>query len=488
MNIKFQQTLIYLLFFCLFSFHSLFAKSKAQPNIIFIIADQMRSDAMGVSGNKVVNTPNLDKMAKGGALFTQAFSNNPVCLPSRISMFSGQFPNETGVLVNFHHGSWLPFNNSMPWHLREVGYRLGYVGKNHAFIKSEMSLFDVVNERAREQCRSYSKFSPPNWHSDIFWPEEDCNPAKNTDDAIRFITSNHGEKPFFLTISYFDPHPPYMAPAKYSSRYCADDIVLPELIDPQLLGGRINDQQKALCYDKQTKYDIKETMRYYYAAIEWGIDTQVGRVLETLEKQGLDDNTIIVFTSDHGDFMGEFNMVRKGMFLYDALLHVPMIWYGLGHIKGGQKIVELSQCVDIYPTLLDYAKTSPPDEIVGQSLRPLLDGESKVGSEYVFAAAAYSDLPAAYWEDPEPYYQPKSDKPFHSRIEALTWQDENKTAMVRNSDWKLIVSQSRKPELYFMDGANIERENLFGNPIHEKVFQELKEEIQKQWHVDFIWE
>lgn len=443
---------------------------------------------MGAAGNDVVNTPNLDKMAEGGALFTKAFVNSPVCLPSRMSMFSGKYPSETGALVNFHHGSWLPFEKSMPWHLRQAGYYLGYVGKNHAFIKKEMSQFDETYELGREKCRNYSPFVPPNWHSDMFWPEEDLNPAKNTDNAIDFITRNHGEKPFFLTVSYFDPHPPYMAPAKYTSRYCAADMALPEYVDPAKLGDRISNQQKALCYDKQTEYEIKETMRYYYASIEWGVDKQVGRILETLEEQGIADNTIIVFTSDHGDFMGEFNMVRKGLFLYDALLHVPMIWYAPGIIDGGQTINDLSQNVDIYPTLMDYANVKTPDDVVGQSLRPLLNGKKKKGTEYVFAAAGYSDLPEGYWDNPEPYYQPKSDVPFHSRVEKITWQDEQKTAMVRSAEWKLIVSQTHKPELYFMGDDNVERENLFGKTEHEAVYQELKAEVLKNWAIDFQWE
>ena len=205
-------------------------------------------------------------------------------------------------------------------------------------------------------------------------------------------------------------------------------------------------------------------------------------------KQGITDNTIIVFTSDHGDFMGEYNMVRKGLFLYDALLHVPMIWYAPGFINSGQEVDQLSQNVNIYPTILDYAGVDLPQDLAGQSLRPLLNGKKLKGPDYLFAAAAYSDFPANYWEDPEPYYQPKSDVPFHSRIEKITWQDEQKTAMVRNANWKLVVSQTHKPELYFMDAGNIERENLFGQAKYDDIYQELKKEIKRKWAIDFLWE
>lgn len=263
---------------------------------------------------------------------------------------------------------------------------------------------------------------------------------------------------------------------------------MPEYVDPKKLGERISDQQRALRYDKQTEYDIKETMRYYYAAIEWGVDEQVGKIIEALEQKGIDDNTVIVFTSDHGDFMGEFNMVRKGMFMYDALMHVPMIWYAPGNIKKGLKVDKLAQNVDIFPTLLDLAGADIPKDIAGKSLKGLLNGKNIEVNKYVFGAAAYSKLPENYWDNPEPYYNPKAEKPFHTRIEDLTWESKQKTAMVRTLDWKLIVSETDNPELYFMDGNNVERENLFGNVDYNAIYQELKAEIQKNWDHKFIWE
>jgi len=459
-----------------------------QPNIIFIICDQMRGDAFGAYGNNEVNTPNLDRLANEGVMMTNAFVNNPVCLPSRISMFSGKYPTQTGIYCNKSKGPRLQFEGSLPWHLRKAGYAVGYVGKNHAFTNDELEEFDVVHERGREKSRAYSPFVPPNWHSDIFWPEEDCNPIKNTNDAIEFIEQYHEQKPFFLTVSYFDPHPPYMAPARVTSKYCADDIVLPPYVDPQALGKRIASQQIALQYDKQTEYDLKETMRYYYASIEWGVDEQVGKILKALKDRGIGENTIIILTSDHGDFMGEFNMVRKGIFLYDALLHVPMIWFGPSYFAKGLRVDNLTQNVDILPTLLEIANVDIPNGLDGHSVVPLLKGNEKAVSKYVFAAAGYSELPENYWESPEPYYDPNSSVPFHTRVENLTWQDEQKTAMVRSEDWKLIVSETDGPELYFMDGQHTELENLFGAPKYEDIFQELKSEILKHCDFNFVWE
>jgi arylsulfatase A-like enzyme len=464
--------------FLMFSFFANAQLKSAPPNIIFIICDQMRADAIGVSGNRNAITPNLDKLANNGIICRNNLTNNSVCLPSRVSMFSGKYPNQTGIMCNKSTGDWLPFEKSLPWYLKQAGYRTAYVGKNHTFIKSEFENFDYSSIRDREEFRAYSKYVPPYWHSDILWPEEDCNPPKNTEEAIHFINENVSGQPFFLCVSYFNPHPPYMAPAEYAQHYCAKEMELPEYINPSKLGERIAEQQKALRYDILLEADLKETMRYYHASVEWGVDHQLGQIIKTLEEKGIADNTVLVFTSDHGDFMGEFNMVRKGMFLYDALLHVPMIWYAPGRIIKGLQIDNLTQNVDIFPTLLDFAGIQIPQQLVGRSLRNALQGKEPIDDEQiVFAAASYSDLPSNYWDEPEPYFNPDNNVPFHSRVENLTWKDEHETFMVRNRNWKLIVSETRKSELYFMDGGHIERENLYGKPEYQQKYQELMDKL-----------
>jgi len=463
------------------------AKSKdTPPNIVFIMCDQMRGDAFGAMGNNNARTPFIDRLANNGVMLRNNFVNNPVCLPSRISMFSGLYPHQIGVLCNRHDGEWLKFNNSLPWYFKQAGYKTGYIGKNHTFIESELSNFDTTSIRGREECRAYSKYVPPYWHSDIFWPEEDCNPGKNTNDAIEFINQNSPGQPFFLHVSYFDPHPPYMAPSEYTSKYCSENMELPEYIDPAKLGDRLANHQKALRYDKISETDLKETLRYYYASIEWGVDYQIGQIIKALEKKGIADNTVLVFTADHGDFMGHHHMVRKGMFLYDALLHVPMIWYAPGHIKKGLSLGHMTQNVDIFPTLLDFAGIKIPNHLVGRSLKNILQGQSAENDDYtVFASASYSDLPDGYWDNPEPYFNPDSDVPFHTRVERITWNNEHHTVMARNRNWKLILSETHEPELYKMDGDHIERQNLYGQSQYQHKFKELEQKIRNvcDWEI-----
>jgi len=475
----FSKELLLLIIILTVAFSNTLAQSREEaPNIVFIICDQMRGDAMGAAGNSNARTPHLDALASEGVMFRNNFSNNPVCLPSRVSMFSGQFPSQTGVLCNKHPGQWLDFDRTLPWYFKQAGYRTGLIGKNHCYEKDALEQFDVVSLRGREKFRAYSPFVPPHWHSDILWPEEDCNPGKNTREAIEFINRSTPDQAFFLTVSYFDPHPPYMAPATYTSKYCATDMHLPEYIDPALLGERLAQHQKALHYDRITEYDLKETLRYYHASVEWGVDHQVGKIIEALRRKGIEDNTILVFTADHGDFMGEYHMVRKGMFLYDALLHVPLIWYSPGLIQEGLSPDGLTQNADIFPTLLDLAGIQIPKGLAGRSLKNILQGEEpEIKERFIYAAAAYSDLPENYWESPEPYYNPDSPVPFHTRVEDLTWKPQYHTTMIRTRDWKLIISDTHEPELYRMNGHRQERQNLYGSTEHQEIFEQLKKEI-----------
>jgi len=452
------------------------------PNVVFIICDQMRGDAMSGLDSPNAHTPNLDKMAASGTLFENYFTNNPVCAPSRVTLFSGLYPHQHGKLTNPTGRFIESFEGSMLGYFRNRGYRLGWIGKNHTYTKEVLRSLDTWEDRAREPFRKYSKFVPPYWHSDTLWPEEKCHPRMNTEDAIKFINAVKKNEPFFLHISYFDPHPPYMAPSEYTSKYCSKDMVLPPFVHPKKLSDRLDEQCRALHYDRIKDSDLTETMRYYFASIEWGVDYQVGRILRTLEEKGLSDNTIVVFTSDHADFMGEHRMVRKGMFLYDALLHIPMIWYAPGRIGKGIRVKNLTQHVDMFPTLLDLTGGKAKNELPGRSLKPFLQGKSKKEEDFtIFASAAYSDLPPNYFNNPEPPYKHDSDVPFHTRIENLTWKDDHRTVMARTREFKLILNESRSPELYHMDDKWIEKENIADKKEFASQRKSLEAKIKSVW-------
>ncbi len=458
--------------------------AKKRPNLIFIMSDQMRGDAMGCTGSPDARTPRLDEMAAKGTLFERAFSNNPVCAPSRMSMFSGKYPHQVDRLANIKGktSGYLNYEDSLGDFLKQQGYTTAYIGKNHTYEKPEIKHYDYVSLVGREPFRAYNAKVPPYWHCDTGLPREQCLPKENTDNAIDFMSKQGGSKPFFMHISYFNPHPPYMAPADVTKNYDAEKMTLPEYIEPSKLSQRLADHQKALHYDRISDETLKSTKKYYHAAVEWGVDYQVGRILDALKAQGLDQNTIVVFTADHGDFMGEYRMVRKAMYLYDALMHVPMIWYGPGSVKEGQRVSNLAQCLDIFPTLAAYAGGEPKAALEGRSLKPFLEGESIDEPDYaVVATAGYSDLPDNYFDNPEKPLDERTKIPFHSRVEYLTWKPEQRTAMARSKDWKLILNESQPAELYHMNGGTIERENVIDDPAHADVVKQLTAVIQKKW-------
>ncbi|MEO7651132.1 MAG: sulfatase-like hydrolase/transferase [Bryobacteraceae bacterium] len=185
-------------------------------------------------------------------------------------------------------------------------------------------------------------------------------------------------------------------------------------------------------------------MRYYYAAIEGMVDPQVGRILKALGAKGLLDNTIVLLAADHGDFMGQHRLVRKGMFLYDALLHVPMLWRVPG-MKGGRRTKVLTRGIDIFPTLADLTGGTLPRELPGRSLKSVFAGpEPDETGRAIFTSAAYGELPRELVEknkdssaDPE--------TPLHSLAEERSSRPENRYSMIRTRDWKFLLSESRAP-------------------------------------------
>jgi arylsulfatase A-like enzyme len=452
--------------------------SARPPNVVFLICDQMRGDALSLLGSPNARTPNLDRLAAGGVAFVNHTSNNPVCLPSRKSMFSGLYPHQHGSLAN-HHGKPMPVANTMLEYFKQRGYRTGYVGKNHTYDKEAIATADFVKVRDREPFRQYNRWVPPEWHTDTYWPAEECHAWLNTADALQFIDGARDRNPFFLTVSYFDPHPPNMAPPEYSSKYHSDQMKIPPFIAPSKLSGRLDDYCRAMKCDRIKDAALTETMRYYYASIEGMVDYQVGRIMNALGSKGLLENTIIAFTADHGDFMGQHRLVRKGMFLYDCLLHVPMLWHIPG-TRGGRQSKALTQGIDIFPTLVDLTGGKLPRELPGRSLKPLFASEPNEPDRAIFTGCGYAELPR---ETVEEHKNSKEDPdtPLHSLAEEVTSHAEHRSAMARTRDWKFIQSESRPPELYRMDGGWIERENLAGRPENAAIRRSLEQRVQSWW-------
>lgn len=454
--------------------------ADAPVNVVSIVCDQMRGDAMSFLGHPNARTPNLDRMASEGVVFDRCFVNNPVCIPSRKSCFSGLYPHQHGSLTNSQRPL-LSYSDTLVEHFERKGYRTGWVGKNHTYESEAMDRLAFKSVRSREPFRAYNGFVPPHWHGDVYWPEEKCYPRINSDRAVDFLESAKAREPFFLHVSYFDPHPPYMAPADYTSRYRSDQMALPDYVPADALSPRLEEFKRAFGMDRATPAELTETMRYYYAQIEWGVDKQVGRLLGALDRLGLSENTVVLFTSDHGDFMGTNGLVRKGMFLYDSLLHVPMIWRAPGRLPAGVRSKAMAQHIDIFPTLVDFSGGRPPDRLPGRSLRPLLETSERDPSDReVFTSAGYGELSEATKNLPlDP--RDKNAVPRHTQVLQESMNPEHRCAMIRTAEWKLVRNESRGPELYHMNGGVVEKTNVADRREHSGVRRDLERKLAAWW-------
>jgi arylsulfatase A-like enzyme len=447
------------------------------PNVLLMISDQMRAGALGALGRSPGRTPHLDRLASQGVAFANCFANNPVCVPARKSIFTSLYPHQHGSLSNRRGSGALPLRDSLLDDFRARGYRMGYVGKNHAFRKEEIEKLDFVSVRDREAFRDYNRWVPSWWHGDSYWPAEETYAHLNTEDALRFLRDGNRE-PFFLTVSWFDPHPPYMAPSEYTSRYAPAAMRLPEFIPAAKLSPRLEEYRRALGFDRARDSDLTETMRYYYAAVEWGVDAQVGRLMKELDTRGLASNTVVVFVSDHGDFMGEHRMVRKGMFLYDALLRVPMIWRVPG-VKGGRVAGQTAAQVDLRPTLAALTGARAREGWMGRSLATCLRGEEDASREF-YTSAGYSEMTPELL-DPNSKLHREDNGPLHTRVMNHNMEPARKTAVLRSGEWKMILSETRPPELYRMGNGWVERENVAAGPGAAAVRRDLEQKLAKWW-------
>ena len=360
-----------------------------RPNIVFVFPDQMRGSAMGFLGEEPVLTPRLDRFAEESLALTEAASNYPVCSPYRAMLMTGRWPHANRVVSNcthlsYAHGIELPIE-SRCWSdvLADAGYSLGYVGKWHLegpkqpYVESYNNEGPVKwNEWTPPERRhgfghwiAYNTYdrhmAPWYWTTDMTRDDrlkvDRWGPEFEADQAVRFIANEGGElrdpeKPFALVVSMNPPHTPYsQRPEKYRKPYDA-------MRDGELF-ARPNIPPAGT---KNGDY-YRNNIRDYYAMIT-GVDEQFGRILDALEANGLEEDTIVVFTSDHGDCIGIHEQQHKNNH-FEESMRVPFLVRWPGKIPARRDELLMST-VDIYPTLLDLAGLR--DEIPSQ-----VDGESR---------------------------------------------------------------------------------------------------------------
>jgi arylsulfatase A-like enzyme len=364
-----------------------FLRGADRPNILLILPDQMRASAMGCMGNTQVQTPHIDRLASEGILFRKTYANVPVCCPARAILMTGTYPHVNGMIAND-----LRLREeqvTIAELLQQHGYRTGFIGKWHLDGGPRDPGYVPPGPRrqgfefwAAYECHhkhfqpTYFRDTPEMITKDQFEPEASC------DFAIEFLESQPKDRPFFLTLQLGPPHDPYGAPEAYMNKYPPERIRPPENWRPgsETRPAAARPQNKALMNRNVAPGGLEE-IAAYYAAIT-AVDDQVGRLLQKLHELGLDSNTLILFTSDHGDMLGSHGMRRKRK-PHDESARVPGILRWPAKIPRGQVVDTLLSHVDMPPTLLGLAGITIPAQMQGANLAPVALGQTRLGPEAV---------------------------------------------------------------------------------------------------------
>ena len=386
------------------------AAAKPGPNVLFIIADDLTATALSCYGNTICRTPNIDRLASQGARFTRAFCNGTYCGPSRASFLSGYYPHATGVLGYTSPRPALGDRATWPQHFRNAGYYTARVSKiYHMGVPGGI---ESGGDGADDPVSWTERFNSPGpeWRAPGDGETLEGNPdgakpvvggntfvvveADGDDDvhsdgktaakAVELL-EQHADKPFFLAVGFVRPHVPFVAPRKYFEPFLPYD----KLPLPPKVPGDWDDIPKAGINYKTSvnmKMDIrrqKKALGGYYACVRY-LDAMVGRVLDALDKSGQADNTLVIFTSDHGYHLGEHDFWAK-VSLRDESSMVPLIV----RVPGKQPAVchSLVELLDLYPTTARLCGLDVPARLQGRDLSAVFDDPSHAVREAAFCVA-----------------------------------------------------------------------------------------------------
>lgn len=466
------------------------AKAPDGPNVIVIMTDQQRADVCRREGFPLDTTPFLDSLGAQGLWFNRAYTSCPACVPARTSFLTGRFPAAAHVRCN-HNLPDAYFTKDLFEVMRDQGYKTALFGKNHSYLKPEMceywSNYDHLGRPAKdEQDESFNAFlKSTSFHSSMApcpFPASVQNPARMVDDAQQWIEGLEGH-PFFVWFSIPEPHNPYQVPEPYYS------LFPPEELPPTVAGPdevKVKSEQFHL-YDKLIHMGMPHLaeqlprMRANYFGMLHLIDDQLKRLVEFLEQKGLREKTVIVFVSDHGDFVGEFGWMRKGPGLPEILTRVPMIWAGPGIGTGSADPHPAHvSMVDIFPTLCEAVGAPIPDGVQGRSLWPMLTGKPYPEDEFesVYVEAGYGGLQVRSFTNPTPQEEGAVSPPA-GFDELNSWTQSGTRRMVRKGDWKLIFDMDGNGQLYHLAPDPAELRNLFGDPSAREMEEDLMRELMK---------
>lgn len=381
-----------------------------KPNVLLVMTDQQRWDTLGCYGNQVIETPNLDYLASLGTVFDNAYTPSPSCVPARAALLTGMDPWHTGILGMGvgQKPMGTGFNHTLPGEMSRAGYHTQGIGKMHFHPQRSLNGFHntVLDESGREEdpgfISDYKQWFNKNktgdygiidhgigwnsWQSRPYHAPEFLHPTNWTvNESVRFLQERDPSKPFFLQTSFARPHSPYDPPSYYFDLYNNHEKQLPDAkvgewanMHDVPADGASPDAWRG----SRTNAEIKRAKAGYYGSINH-IDHQIGRLLTHLKSSGLFNETLIIFTSDHGDMLGDHNLWRK-TYAYEGSAHVPLIIKPpLSWEKSLSRVDTPVVLQDIMPTILDAINEEIPETVDGVSLIPLMTNESTIKRTYI---------------------------------------------------------------------------------------------------------
>ena len=369
--------------------------AERRPNILLILADQWRGDCLGIEGHPVLAVPNLDRLGTEGARFRRAYSECPSCIPARRTLFSGQAPDAHGMVGMKGAVPWNPAH-TLAGELARAGYQTEMIGKLHLYPPRKLYGFhhlQLAEATHHDEGNDYLDWlkhdgslppefgighgvSPNGWVGrPSHLPEHKTHSFWCVSQATEFLTKRDPTAPFFLNVSFIDPHPPLTPPQHYFQRYMALDLPEPVVGDwaPDVPPSKGQDPNAWFVnLDRET---VRRCRAAYYGLMSH-VDDQIARLLNFMRVYGHLQDTLVLFTSDHGEMLGDHHMYRK-CFPYEGSARVPFLlkgprWMGL---RAGARVDAPVGLQDVMPTLLDAAGAPIPDSVTGRSVLPLLRGE-----------------------------------------------------------------------------------------------------------------
>lgn len=439
-----------------------------QYNLIIITPDQLRKDYLGCYGKKDIRTPNIDRLAASGTLFENLYCAAPLCGPSRCSFATSTYLSEHS---HRNYGSTVsPDVPNIVTTMKTNGYRTGMFGKNHLFTQTRLNeVWDELDEICLGNYDGHPAYKH-SFSSFTLEPDHPYNITKRlTTEGMDFLERNKDD-PFLLWINYQDPHPAFCCPEPYASLYDPEAVVLSpaaKAFDPQrqpLRNAifRIHSEMP-LCTDS----DLRKAIAHYMGQITY-VDDNVGRLVGKLAELGLQEKTIVLFFSDHGELLGDYGMTHKNPTFYECLSHIPAILVHPDNRWQGISYSGLAEEVDLAPTLLDMLGLEIPQTMVGKSLVPSLEDGSFAGKESILCEAG-GGAPTC-----------KAPIEGYRQVAPFAPTSFGPGAMIRWRQYKLSIYGDDRGELYDLASDPFELRNLYDLQGYESLQSSMTTMLTKR--------